>query len=100
MATLTDDSVVLLYDVPAGIYGENQNCSQPIKRPRYISIDGLNNTSDFIVEAKLHPDAAWQEIDTVDKTLPSAMIAMDNPPTMVRIRRLSGTNAVTIYAQR
>lgn len=100
MATLTDDSVVLLYDPANAIYGDNVDCSQPIKLPKYISIDGLNNTSDFIVEAKLHPNAAWQEIDTVDKTVPNAMIAMDNPPTMVRLRRVSGSNNVVVYAKR
>ena len=97
---MNDDNVVLLMNEAAGVVGETAGVSLPIKRPYYLSIDGMDGSSEFVVEAKLHFDAEWQEIQAVDTTAPSAMIAMDNPPTLVRVRRKTGTNQVIVYAQR
>lgn len=100
MPAPTDDNVVKLYDPANGVYGENVEASQPIRRPTYLSIDGMDDTSGFVVEARLHPDADWQEIDTIDTTAAATLIQMDNSPNFVRVRRTSGENDVVIYAQR
>ncbi len=96
---MNEDNVILLFNEAAGIVGD-PNCSLPIRRPYYISIDGMDGSSDIAIEAKLHWDADWQEIQAVDTTAPSAMISMDNPPSLVRVKRKTGTNPIIVYAQR
>ncbi len=68
--------------------------------PKALTVSDIPALTTAQVEAQLHPDGPWVEVgDVLAAEAKASLHVFDTPLNFVRVRRVSGTGAITAYVQ-
>lgn len=91
----------LIYDPANTIYGIDINTSIITPNPKWIAIEGMDdlNLTSVILQVKIHPNGVWHDYQTIDITIPNALIEFGHAPNYAQIVRV-GTDDFIVYASK